>query len=81
VLKTSFRFAGFKADTANKLAVGTGILFKGLTFIREGKIGLDFQIDIGRGLKFETNLNLEVNPKDVTEVRKGSVNFGLVRRF
>jgi hypothetical protein len=81
VLKTSYRFAGFKPDTADKLAVGTGILFKSLTFLREGEFVLDFQVDIGRGVKFETNLQLGVNPKDVTEVRKAGVNFGLVRRF
>jgi hypothetical protein len=32
-------------------------------------------------VKFETNLNLGVNPKDLTEVRKAEVHFGLVRRF
>ena len=81
VLKTSFRFAGFKPETADKLALGTGILFKSLTFIRQGELALDFQVDIGRGLKFETNLNLNMNPRDLTEVRKAGVNFGLVRRF
>jgi len=81
VLKDSFRFAGFKPDTADKLALGTGILFKGLTFLRAGELTLDFQVDVGRGVKFETNLNLGVNPKDVTDVRKAGVTFGLVRRF
>jgi hypothetical protein len=42
---------------------------------------LDFQVDIGRGVKFETNLNLAVNQKDLTDVRKAEVRFGLVRRF
>ena len=81
VLKDSFRFAGFKPDTADKLALGTGILFKGLTFLRAGELTLDFQVDIGRDVKFETNIDLSVNPQDVTDVRKGRVNFGFVRRF
>ena len=81
VLTDSFRFAGFKPDTADKLALGTGILFKGLTLLRAGELTLDFQVDIGRGVKFETNIDLGVNPKDVTDVRKGRVNFGFVRRF
>jgi Domain of unknown function (DUF4157) len=81
VLKDSYRFAGFKPDTADKLALGTGILFKGLTLLGAGELTLDFQVDIGRGVKFETNLNLGVNPKDVTDVRKADVTFGLVRRF
>lgn len=81
VLKSSFRYAGFKSDTADKLALGTGILFKSLSFVREGELVLDFQVDIGRGVKFETNFNLSVNPKDVTDVRKAGVNIGLVRRF
>lgn len=81
VLKTSFRYAGFKGDTADKLAVGTGVLFKGLTFVRKGEFVLDFQIDIGRGVKFETNIGLGVNPQDPTDVRKVDVKFGFVRRF
>ena len=81
VLKDSYRFAGFKPDTADKLALGTGILFKGLTFLRAGELTLDFQVDIGRGVKFETNLNLGMNPKNLTDVRKAGVTFGLVRRF
>ncbi|MBS0171524.1 MAG: DUF4157 domain-containing protein [Nitrospira sp.] len=81
VLKDSYRFAGFKPDTADKLALGTGILFKSLTFIRQGELTLDFQVDIGHGVKFETNVTLGVNPKDVTDVQKAGVNVGLVRRF
>lgn len=81
VLKTSYRFAGFKPSTADKLALGTGILFKSLTFVREGKFVLDFQVDIGRGVKFETNIDLGVNPKDFTDVQEAGVKFGLVRRF
>ncbi|MBI4000190.1 MAG: DUF4157 domain-containing protein [Nitrospira defluvii] len=81
VLKDSYRFAGFKPDTADRLALGTGILFKGLTFLRQGELTVDFQVDIGRGVKFETNLTLGVNPKDVTDVQKAGVNVGLVRRF
>jgi hypothetical protein len=81
VLKDTYQFFGFKPDTAGKLAVGTGILFKGLTFVREGELTLDFQFDIGRGVKLETNFRLGVNPKDVTDVRKADVNVGFVRRF
>jgi hypothetical protein len=81
VLKDSYRFAGFKPDSADRLALGTGILLKGLTFLRQGELTLDFQVDIGRGVKFETNVTLDVNPKDVTDVQKAGVNVGLVRRF
>jgi hypothetical protein len=81
VLKDTYRFLGFKADTAGKLAVGTGIVTKGVTLLRAGELTLDFQVDIGHGVKFETNLSLGVNPKDLTEVRKAEVHFGLVRRF
>jgi hypothetical protein len=81
VLKTSFRYAGFKGDTADKLAIGTGILFKGLSLVRKGEFVLDFQVDIGRGVKFETNIGLGVNPEDPTDVRKADVRFGFVRRF
>jgi hypothetical protein len=81
VLKDSYRFAGFKPDTADKLALGTGIVFKGLTFLQKGEFVFDFQVDIGRGVKFETNIDLAVKPEDPTQVRKGGVNFGLVGRF
>jgi uncharacterized protein DUF4157 len=81
VLKTSFRYAGFKGDTADKLAVGTGILFKGLSLVRKGEVVLDFQVDLGRGVKFETNVGVGVNPDDPTKVRKADIKFGFVRRF
>lgn len=81
VLKDTYRFLGFKPDTAGKLALGTGIVAKGVTLLRQGELTLDFQVDIGRGVKFETNLNLGMNPKDLTDVRKAEVHVGLVRRF
>jgi hypothetical protein len=81
VLKTGFRYAGFKGDAADKVAVGTGVLLKGLTFVRQGEFVLDFQVDVGGGFKFETNLQLGMNPKDLSDVKKAGVNIGLVRRF
>ena len=81
VLKDTYRFLGFKADTAGKLAVGTGIVTKGVTLLGTGELTLDFQVDIGRGVKLETNLNLGLNRKDLTDVRKAEVHFGLVGRF
>jgi hypothetical protein len=81
VLKDTYQFLGFKPDTAGKLAVGTGIITKGVTFLRSGELTLDFQFDVGRGVKFETNLNLGMNPKDLSDVRKAEVHFGLVKRF
>ena len=44
VLKDTYRFLGFKADTAGKLAVGTGIVTKGVTLLRAGELTLDFQV-------------------------------------
>ncbi len=81
VLKTSYMFAGLEQNAADKLALGTGILFKGLNFVREGEFVLDYQIDIGKGLKLETNIDLGVNPDDYTDVRKARVNFSMVSRF
>ena len=81
VLKTSYRFAGFEQGTADKLALGTGILFKGLTFVTEGEFTLDYQIDIGKGLKLETNIDLAVNPDNPTHLRKAEVNLGVVGHF
>jgi hypothetical protein len=81
VLETGFRFLGLDQTKASRLALGTGVLFKGLTFATKGEVVLDFQFDIGRGLKLETNLNLGVNPDDVTKVRKADVGIGLVGHF
>jgi hypothetical protein len=81
VLKDTYRFFGVQSDTAGKLAVGTGILVKGLTLIRQGELTLDLQFDIGHGVKLETNLNVALDPKDRTRVGKGEVNFGFARRF
>ena len=81
VLETGFRFLGLDKTAASRLAIGSGVLFKGLTFATKGEVVLDFQFDIGRGLKLETNLNLGVNPDDVTKVRKVDVGIGLVGHF
>jgi hypothetical protein len=81
VLKTSYRFAGFEQNTADKLAIGTGILFKSLTFVRDGEFVLDFQMNLGKGLKFEANIDLGVNPDKPTEVRKAGLGLGLVGEF
>jgi hypothetical protein len=81
VLKTSYRFAGFEQNTADKLAIGTGILFKGLTFVRDGEFVLDFQMNLGKGLKFEANIDLGVNPDRPTEIRKAGLGLGLVGEF
>jgi len=42
--------------------------------LHESELTLDFS---SRGVKFETNLNSGVNPKDLSEVRKAEVHFGL----
>jgi hypothetical protein len=81
VLETGFRFLGFDQSKASRLALGSGVLFKGLTFATKGEVVLDFQFDIGRGLKLETNLNLGMNPDDLSKVRKADVGIGLVGHF
>lgn len=81
VLETGFRFLGLDRTTASRFALGSGILFKGLTFAKKGEVVLDFQLDIGRGLKLETNFSLGVNPDDYTQVRKADVGIGLVGHF
>jgi hypothetical protein len=81
VLKTGYRYGGIGEDAADTLALGTGILFKGLTFVREGEFVLDYQIDIGKGLKLETNIDLGVNPDDYTDVQKAGVNFSILSHF
>ncbi|HEY5751979.1 MAG TPA: DUF4157 domain-containing protein [Chthoniobacterales bacterium] len=81
VLETGFRFLGLDRTAASRFALGSGILFKGLTFATKGEVVLDFQFDIGRGLKLETNFSLGVNPDDVTQVRKADVGIGLVGHF
>jgi hypothetical protein len=81
VLKTGYRFGGIDPGAADTLALGTGILFKGLSFVRDGEFVLDYQIDIGKGLKLETNIDLGVNPDDYTDVQKAGVNFSIVRHF
>ena len=54
---------------------------KGLTFASKGEVVLDFQFDIGRGLKLETNFNLGVDPDDYSKVKKADVGVGVVGHF
>ena len=81
VLTTGFRFLGLDQTVASRLAIGSGILFKGLTFASKGEVVLDFQFDIGRGLKLETNFNLGVDPDDYSKVKKADVGIGVVGHF
>lgn len=81
VLETGFQFLGLDRTAASRFALGSGILFKGLNFATKGEVVLDFQFDIGRGLKLETNFSLGVNPDDVTQVRKADVGIGVVGHF
>jgi hypothetical protein len=81
VLETGFMFFGFERDWAERLALGSGILFKGVTFATEGELILDYQIDIGEGLKLETSIDLAVDPDDYSNVRKVDVGLGLVGHF
>jgi hypothetical protein len=81
VLDTGFRFLGLDENTASRLSLGTGILFKGLNFVKDGEIVLDFQFDVGRGLKLETSLDLGVNPEDRKQVQKAEAGISLVGHF
>ena len=58
-------------DVTKQIPLGREIIsiLKGVTF------------DLHRGVKFETNVKLGVDPKNLTDVRKADVNFGFVRRF
>jgi hypothetical protein len=81
VLETGFTFAGFDPEMAGKLSLGTGVLFKGFNFVREGELVLDFQFDIGHGLKLETNLNLAVNPENYRDIRSAEAGVGVIGHF
>lgn len=81
VLESGFRFLGLDKTAASRLAIGSGVLFKGLNFVKTGEVVLDFQFDIGRGLKLETNLKLGVNPDDYSQVQKAEAGVGLVGHF
>jgi hypothetical protein len=81
VFTTGFRFLGLDQTAASRLALGSGILFKGLTFASKAEVVLDFQFDIGRGLKLETNFNLGVDPDDYSKVKKADVGIGVVGHF
>ena len=84
-LETTYMFFGSDRDTAHTLALGTGILFKGLTYASEGELVLDYQIDLASGWKLETSIDLAVDPskflRTSTDVKKAEVNVGLIGRF
>jgi hypothetical protein len=85
VLESSYQWAGFESDTARKMAIGTGIFFKGYTLLSSGEFVYDYQIDLGGGLKLEANIDLAVDP-DLGNIKKTKVDLnyvglGLVGRF
>ena len=81
VLSTGFQFAGFSPEVADVLAPVTGILYKGVNFATEGELVLDYQIQMADGVYLEGNLDLMVNPDDVSQVRRVNVGLGVVGHF
>jgi Domain of unknown function (DUF4157) len=81
VLETAYQFIGAEPGTAEALALGTGILFKGFNFVRDGELVIDYQFDLGRGVKLEAGLDLAVDPEDLTDVKKVEPSLSLVGHF
>ncbi|HSJ56101.1 MAG TPA: hypothetical protein VLC95_02920 [Anaerolineae bacterium] len=81
VLESGLRFLGAEPGTASALALGTGITFKGVNLLAKGELVIDYQLDLGKGVKLEAGLDLAVNPDDVTDVKKADATLSLVGRF
>jgi hypothetical protein len=81
VLETGFAFLGAEESTAEALALGTGITFKGVNFLATGELTIDYQFDLGRGFKLETAIDLAVDPDDFTDVQRVDAGVSLIRRF
>jgi hypothetical protein len=81
VLETGYGFLGAGPGTAETLALGTGIIFKGLNFLKNGELVIDYQFNLGGDLKLEAGIDLAVNPDDFTEVRKVDAGLSLIGRF
>lgn len=81
VLETTFKFAGLSDKNASRLALGTGVLLKGLTFVKDKKLILDYQVDLGRSWKLDLGFELSKDPQKKTSEWQHHVNVGIVRRF
>jgi hypothetical protein len=81
VLETGFQFFGASEGTAEGLALGTGITFKGVSFLTSGELVIDYQFDLGRGVKLEAALDLAVDPEDFSNVRRVDTGLSVVGHF
>jgi hypothetical protein len=81
VLETGFQFFGASEGTAQGLALGTGITFKGVNFLTSGELVIDYQFDLGRGVKLEAALDLAVDPEDFSNVRRVDTGLSVVGHF
>gem|GEM_PF-2147086 len=78
-LETSYRWAGAGKSSAKKLALGTAVLYKGATLATKGELTLDYQLDIGKGLRLELNIAIAKGKKP--EETQVGVGIGIVGRF
>jgi hypothetical protein len=80
VLETGFAFLGADVGTAQALALGTGITFKGVNFLRTGELTIDYQFDLGRDVKLEAAVDLGVS-EDFSQVKKADAGLSVVGHF
>ena len=80
VLETGFAFLGADVGTAQALALGTGITFKGVNFLRTGELTIDYQFDLGRDVKLEAAVDLGVS-EDFSKVKKVDAGLSVVGHF
>lgn len=81
LLQTSFGFLGANKTLGTKLSYGTGIGLKTYEFLKSGKLELDYQLPLGKGISLDLKLDLNADPNNLTHVKGVNTGIGISGHF
>ena len=77
LLETSFRFIGVDDDMVTPVSLATGIILKGVTFVKDGAFVFDYQYELPNGLNLEFSIDLQGDPENLDDPSSYNINAGV----
>ncbi len=81
LLQTSFGFLGANKTLGTVLSYGTGIGLKTYEFLKSGKLELDYQLPLGKGVNLDLKLDLNADPKNLGDIKGVDAGVGISGHF
>ncbi len=81
LLETSFGFAGVNEKWSSRLSYGTGIALKSYEALQNGKLKLDIQLPLGKGVNLDVKFDYTKNPENPGEEKGFNTAIGVSGRW